>query len=775
MRRRSQFNSTGFKIRIGALAIIAIFGGVFLIQLLDKGNDSGALSATEFKAGRIIDDSVFYNPNTMTAAEIDAFIDSHTSACDTWGTQKIGNTRFYGVQASNNTTRAEYMKYMRNAGYTQYHDAPFICIRDYYENPKTHKTNFETGGKVEPGMISAGQIIYNAAHEYNVNPQVLLVMLKKESYAWGDDWPLKFEYNTVMGYGCPDNAACDQDYFGFYNQVMTAAWQLNYYREHPNDYRYRPGRNVNIYYSPDYSCGTKSVYIENYATAGLYIYTPYTPNDAALANYPGTAWCGSYGNRNFYMYFREWFGSTLGTPKEEAYFPDGDYYIVSAQSPNEALQPEDGSSEKAAKYTLKQRDLNDSSIFRLERQSDGNYSFINKSNGLALDVYGGKLSAGSTISQWEAHRGGSQKFKVINNNDGTYSLSVYNNSSIVVSYNNEEDSLSLSWFSDSEGQKFRFIHTEAPVEDGFYHIVSEANTEKVIDIHGGNIAKNGANVEIYSNHNGDNQTFYFKYDAETGYYRLTPKYSENYSIDVTGASTKSLTNVELWSNNSTCAQYWQVDTVKDKTIRLISSCSGLSLDIEGGTAKNGANLIIYPYHGTKNQLWTLEAAIEETDEENNIANPDNTSNNNDNNTEILSGAHHITSAVKNNFAIDITGISSANGTNIELWSKNNSAAQVFNFTFDPNTQTYRISDTYTNRSLDVSSGVSKNGANVIMWTENGNCNQRWVIQKNEDNTYSILESCNGRALDIFGGNFSNGTNIGIWDYHGSNNQKWTIE
>ncbi|MDO4729582.1 MAG: hypothetical protein Q4A96_00045 [Candidatus Saccharibacteria bacterium] len=312
MRRRSRFNSTGFKIRIGALAILAIFGGVFLIQLLDKDNDSGALSATEFKAGRIIDDSVFYNPNTMTAAEIDAFIDSHTSACDTWGTQKIGNTRFYGVQASSNTTRAEYMKYMRNAGYTQYHDAPFICIRDYYENPKTHKTNFETGGKVEPGMISAGQIIYNAAHEYNVNPQVLLVMLKKESYAWGDDWPLKFEYNTVMGYGCPDNAACDQDYFGFYNQVMTAAWQLNYYREHPNDYRYRPGRNVNIYYSPDYSCGTKSVYIENYATAGLYIYTPYTPNDAALANYPGTAWCGSYGNRNFYMYFREWFGSTEG-------------------------------------------------------------------------------------------------------------------------------------------------------------------------------------------------------------------------------------------------------------------------------------------------------------------------------------------------------------------------------------------------------------------------------------------------------------------------------
>ncbi len=301
MRRRSRFSNI---LRLSIIAIVALGGGflsVFLYQNLAKKNDSQALSATEFQPGRIIDDSIFYNPNTMTAAEIDAFIDSHSPACDMWG----NGYSFGGVQ------NKEYARRMREAGNSRWHEPPYVCISEFYENPETHVTNFETNGVKQDGMLSAGEIIYKAAQTYNVNPQVLLVMLKKESYAWGDDWPLKWEYNTVMGYACPDGAPCNEEYFGFYNQMMTAAWQLNYYREHIYSYNYRPYATNNILYNPDRSCGSKPVYLENIATTSLYIYTPYVPNDDALANYPGTSWCGSYGNRNFYMYFREWFGGTL--------------------------------------------------------------------------------------------------------------------------------------------------------------------------------------------------------------------------------------------------------------------------------------------------------------------------------------------------------------------------------------------------------------------------------------------------------------------------------
>jgi hypothetical protein len=53
------------------------------------------------------------------------------------------------------------------------------------------------------------------------------------------------------------------------------------------------------------------VLIQNQATAGLYNYTPYQPNAAALAAGYGTGdSCSAYGNRNFWLYFRDWFGPT---------------------------------------------------------------------------------------------------------------------------------------------------------------------------------------------------------------------------------------------------------------------------------------------------------------------------------------------------------------------------------------------------------------------------------------------------------------------------------
>ena len=314
MRHRSlQFRSI-----LAVLAATAFVATFFGLAYKNTPTTDAAVKATDFKAGRIIDDEVFYDPNTMTVDEIQAHLDKYSANCDMWGSNKIGYGRYINGRAVDpNITRREYARLMREAGRTDYHDAPYVCISKYYENPTTHKTNFDTNAQPEEGMISAAQIIYNAAHEYNINPQVLLVMLKKESYVWGDTWPLKNEYNTVMGYACPDNAPCDSTYFGFHNQVMKAAWQLKYYKDHIYSYGYYPYMTNNIYYSPNYSCGTKAVYLENIATTSLYIYTPYTPNDAALANYPGEAYCGSYGNRNFFMYFSEWFGSTTESKQEQ--------------------------------------------------------------------------------------------------------------------------------------------------------------------------------------------------------------------------------------------------------------------------------------------------------------------------------------------------------------------------------------------------------------------------------------------------------------------------
>lgn len=281
------------------VTLFAFFVSVSLLLGLFAYNSSRVHAApiTDFNAGNIIDDGVFYNKNAMSVQQIQSFLDYLIPNCDIWGTSKSE----YG-----GGTRAQY------AQATWGQSPPYVCINKYYENPNTGETSYEKGGGAFAGGISAAQIIYDAAQTYNINPQVLLVMIKKESLGplTADSWPLKSQYKYAMGYACPDGpsgAECDASKAGFYKQVMLAAWQLNYYKQHPNDYRYHLGWN-DIQYSPIVSCGTKRVYVENMATLSLYIYTPYTPNDASLAAYPGEASCGAYGNRNFYAYYKEWFG-----------------------------------------------------------------------------------------------------------------------------------------------------------------------------------------------------------------------------------------------------------------------------------------------------------------------------------------------------------------------------------------------------------------------------------------------------------------------------------
>lgn len=257
-----------------------------------------ALTGSDFKPGRIIDDAIFYNNHTMDPNQIQRFLDAKVPVCDTW------HARYTGSSGT-------------------VYDPPFTCLNQYQENTDSKENNI---GRLNsdgtpynvPGGKSAAQIIWEAGQVYGINPQVILVMLQKESGIITDDWPVTWQYRTAMGYACPDTAPCNEQYYGFYNQVSSAAWQLKRYYENPDSYNFKAGVSRYIGYNPNSSCGGSSVFLENSATAALYNYTPYQPNDATLSNLTdtnpgGTAPCGAYGNRNFWWFFNKWFGSSYGS------------------------------------------------------------------------------------------------------------------------------------------------------------------------------------------------------------------------------------------------------------------------------------------------------------------------------------------------------------------------------------------------------------------------------------------------------------------------------
>lgn len=256
---------------------------------------AAAVTAADWNAGNIIDDSLFFNPNEMSTNDIQNFLNSKVPVCDTSGTQPYAGT-----------TRAVY-------GASRGYPAPYTCLKNYVENPTTHQNN-ANGGAVSGGWTSA-QIIKYAADTYSINPKALIVLLQKEQSLVTDDWPWTIQYQRATGYGCPDSTpgVCDASYYGFYNQVVDAAYQFRRYATYPGDYRYKANQSNYIQYNPNVGCGGTNVIIANQATAGLYNYTPYQPNASALANLYGSGdGCGAYGNRNFWRLYNDWFGTTHG-------------------------------------------------------------------------------------------------------------------------------------------------------------------------------------------------------------------------------------------------------------------------------------------------------------------------------------------------------------------------------------------------------------------------------------------------------------------------------
>jgi hypothetical protein len=265
-------NPLGRLRRLVAATITAVVvGGGLVVGIAAPAQ---AADPAAFDPGYIISDARFFDRNAMDEASIQQFLRSKLPTC---------------AQANGSA-----------------------CLPNYTESTVSRAATSRCAAYEGAPNEPASRIIDRVAKACGINPQVLIVTLQKENGLVTNGSPRAGSYKTAMGYGCPDTAACDAQYFGFFNQVYSAASQFIRYGVNPSNWTYRIGQ-VAIQYKPFTSCGAPVVNIRNQATANLYNYTPYQPNAAAMAAGYGTGdGCSSYGNRNFWLYFTDWFGSTTG-------------------------------------------------------------------------------------------------------------------------------------------------------------------------------------------------------------------------------------------------------------------------------------------------------------------------------------------------------------------------------------------------------------------------------------------------------------------------------
>jgi len=264
------------------------------------------VSADSFNQNNIIDDTVFDNTGVMNVTQIDGFLNSFPNSCIS------SNSGFGAVDPT---------------GY----------------NP--------TSGYTYGSYVTAGQVIYDAAQAYGLNPQVLLATLQKEqgivvgatNFCSNGD---QNKYTAAVGYGCPDSGAtysysnlnlyerngvtvsstgstCVNSPLkaGFSQQVIRAAWLLKFGEQRSQGntgwavikgswnnsddpqtcyggpmtqgtYQRCPSGGLTYYDGYTTIDGT-AVHMDTGATAALYWYTPHF-----------------HGNQSFFSLFYAWFGPT---------------------------------------------------------------------------------------------------------------------------------------------------------------------------------------------------------------------------------------------------------------------------------------------------------------------------------------------------------------------------------------------------------------------------------------------------------------------------------
>lgn len=316
--------------------VFVIAGFVILTTIgvtILSNHSTSALSGSTFTPGQIIDDVVFYNSGSMSVDQIQEFLSSKVTNCDTNGTQPASDWGYPSY------THAQLAQYKREGSHgfkqdTGFNAPPYTCVKDYSQSTPQMESASGYCGAISAGTRTAAQIIKDISVACGINPQVLIDLLEKEQSLITDNWPLQRQYADATGFACPDSAPCDPAYGGFFYQVYYAARQFKIYQQNPNDYNYVAGRSNRVYWQTNFgsfvnptgnandpsrngqsSCGYQNVPILNQATAGLYTYTPYQPNQAALANLYGNGdGCSAYGNRNFWRIFTDWFGATSSPP-----------------------------------------------------------------------------------------------------------------------------------------------------------------------------------------------------------------------------------------------------------------------------------------------------------------------------------------------------------------------------------------------------------------------------------------------------------------------------
>ena len=366
------------------------------------------------------------------------------------------------------------------------------------------------------------------------------------------------------------------------------------------------------------------------------------------------------------------------------------------------------------------------------KKSGNGYTIVSAlDSNFVLDLSSGRVNNGQNIQLYTSNDSNAQKWNLTkylskqeklnqlaaeNKNtlaDGVYKIGNAQNSNYVLDIasgsKNDGANVQLYLSNGTTAQSFKVTH-----DTNGYVTFTNVNSGKALDVSGGKVV-NSRNIQQYNSNGTKSQKWIVKKSGSG--YTIISALDSNYVLDLSGGKVVNSRNIQLYQSNGSTAQQWTFEkniTERERLDEMATQNKSMmddgvyyiknrdvkfALDVSGGSAYSGANVQLYSLNKTDAQKWLVSH-----------------------------DSKGYVSFKNVNSGMYLTTTGSSNNANVNQQSSSNGYNQKWIIAFDSSQNIKLVSGLNSKLVIDVSGGKIQNGSNIQLYASNNSAAQKWVFE-----------------------------------------------
>ena len=285
----------------------------------------------------------------------------------------------------------------------------------------------------------------------------------------------------------------------------------------------------------------------------------------------------------------------------------GTYSVASALSSGSVLDAAGAGTADGTAAQVYSANGTDAQAWVVEDAGAGYVTVRNAASGLALDVPGGSACSGAQLQLWTPNGSWAQRWVAVRDGAGIRLVSALDDTlSVDLPGASTADGSRLQLYSDNgtAAQRWSFVTPGCTqvVPNGVYVIKSAMSQNYVLDIDGASDA-NGANAQLYEANGTGAQAFALTWS--NGYYAISNVNSGKY-LDLENGSNQNGANVQQQGTFVRDSARWSLVGNPDGSFVFVNFASGTCMTVASPSAENYSNVQGAVRTGATGQKWFLE-------------------------------------------------------------------------------------------------------------------------------------------------------------------------